>query len=299
MVLTANGMRVALLTEDRFTSREVGLTHVPPHYIDNILADDQLLIDALAARGCVAERVSWTGALDGFDLAVFRTTWDYFDRLEAFRDWLANEDVPLLNRRELIEWNLDKRYLRDLERAGVGILPTTYLERGETAVLEDAFAEHDEVVIKPLVSGAARDTHRIHRRDLARGQSILDGLLTRKAMMIQPFAKEILAEGEITLVVIDGRPAHAVRKRGKPGDFRVQDDHGGTVHAHTPTEQERAFAIQAVATCPHAPLYARVDLVRYEGTLRVMELEVIEPELFLRFAPSTAEALASAITASR
>jgi glutathione synthase/RimK-type ligase-like ATP-grasp enzyme len=115
-------------------------------------------------------------------------------------------------------------------------------------------------------------------------------------MLIQPFQRDVLEGGELSLIVIGGRCTHAVRKRARPGDFRVQDDHGGTVHPHPATPEEIAFAESAVACCPSPPAYARVDAVRdAAGQLRVMELELIEPELFFRFHEPAARALADAI----
>lgn len=115
-------------------------------------------------------------------------------------------------------------------------------------------------------------------------------------MLVQPFQRDVLDDDELSLVVIGGRCTHAVRKRARPGDFRVQDDHGGTVDAHQPTPHEIAFAESAVACCPSPAAYARVDAVRdAAGMLRVMELELIEPELFLRFHEPGARVLADEI----
>jgi glutathione synthase/RimK-type ligase-like ATP-grasp enzyme len=114
-------------------------------------------------------------------------------------------------------------------------------------------------------------------------------------MMVQRFEPAIVAEGELSLIVIDGATTHAIRKTARAGDFRVQDDHGGTVHAHAPSAEERAFAEAAVAACPSLPLYARVDFVRDGGGFRLMELELVEPELFFRFHPPAADTLARAL----
>jgi glutathione synthase/RimK-type ligase-like ATP-grasp enzyme len=115
-------------------------------------------------------------------------------------------------------------------------------------------------------------------------------------MLLQPFVDDVLVGGELSAVVIDGVLTHAVRKRAKEGDFRVQDDFGGTVERAEPTSDERVAAERAVAACHPAPLYARVDLVRGpQGEQWVSELELLEPELFLRFCPGAAERLGAAL----
>ena len=147
-----------------------------------------------------------------------------------------------------------------------------------------------------MVSGAARLTYRVSLATLAVHEAIFARCLAAEAMMVQAFQPAILAEGELSLIVIEGRATHAIRKTAASGDFRVQDDHGGKVHAHRPTGEEAAFAEAAVAAVPNLPLYARVDFVRdCEGGLRLMELELIEPELFFRFHPPAAERLADAL----
>jgi glutathione synthase/RimK-type ligase-like ATP-grasp enzyme len=152
------------------------------------------------------------------------------------------------------------------------------------------------VILKPAVSGAARHTYRLSDANIDAHEAVLRELLRKEAMILQPFLSSVLSQGEISLVVIGGRCTHAVRKVAKAGDFRVQDDHGGTVQAHTPTVDEIEFAEQAVTACSQAPLYARVDVVRDEsGALSLMELELVEPELFFRFHPPAADLLAAAI----
>jgi glutathione synthase/RimK-type ligase-like ATP-grasp enzyme len=151
-------------------------------------------------------------------------------------------------------------------------------------------------VIKPAVSGAARHTYRIDARTAAAHESIFAELLEREAMLVQPFLPSIVVDGEITLVVIDGHVTHGLRKRAKPGDFRVQDDHGGTVHPHQPSAEEVELAERAIAACDPSPIYGRVDMVRDRSDrLAVMELELVEPELWFRLEPAAARRLAAAL----
>lgn len=294
---------VALLTEARYQADEA-----PPGdwYFANVLRDDGLLRDALAARGLSSLRIDW--ARPGVDwsrfrCAVFRTTWDYFDRYAEFLAWLdrVEPQTTLLNPAETVRWNADKRYLGDLTAAGLPVVPTRFVGRGDRVSLADLFAETGwpEAVLKPCVSGAARHTYRL-RRDEAEGmEAAFRRLAAEEAMMLQPFQHEIAASGETSLVVVGGRFTHAVRKAVRPGDFRVQDDHGGTVHAHEPGGEEVELAERAVAACRRRPAYARVDVVRgNDGGLALMELELIEPELWLRRHPPAAEALAVQVAGS-
>jgi glutathione synthase/RimK-type ligase-like ATP-grasp enzyme len=157
-----------------------------------------------------------------------------------------------------------------------------------------------DAVLKPAVSGAARHTYRVDPSTAAAHEPVLAARLRKEAMLLQPFQREVIERGEITVVVIDGHCTHAARKVAKPGDFRVQDDHGGTVHPHVATPEQIALAERAMAACEQPPLYGRVDMIRdNDGHLAVMELELVEPELWFRLAPIAAERLAAAIARLR
>ncbi|MCH9685252.1 MAG: hypothetical protein K0V04_27700 [Deltaproteobacteria bacterium] len=289
---------VALLTQQGYEDP------TPGHwYVDNILEEDRHVGAALAERGIEAERVAWSRPdvdWSRYDAAVFRTTWDYFDRFEEFSTWLdrVHTQTLLLNEPALIRWNADKHYLADLERAGIHTVPTVFVPRGTTSTLAQLLETHgfDAAVLKPVVSGAARHTYRVDRSSAAEHEAQLAELLTAEAMMLQPFQRYIVERGEITVVVIDGKTTHALRKVAKAGDFRVQDDHGGTIEAHDPTVEEVEFAERAMAACKPHPLYGRVDMIRdNDGALAVMEVELVEPELWFRRCPAAAERLADGL----
>jgi len=296
------GADVALLTERRYAADSAA---ADDWYLANILRDDDLLIGALARRGLSAVRVDWARDdvdWSAFRTAVFRTTWDYFDRFADFMAWLERVEplTRLCNSAAIVRWNLDKHYLRDLAARGVPVVPSLFLERGEPASLAGLLAETgwSEAVIKPCVSGAARHTYRVNRATAAAVQRVIDPLLACESFLLQPFVADVVTTGEDTLVAIAGRVTHGLRKRAKPGDFRVQDDHGGTVHHLEPSVEQVEFAERALAACDEVPAYGRVDLVRLDdGSLAVMELELVEPELWLRLHPSAAEAMATAIAA--
>lgn len=291
---------IALLTDQRFVADRAP---ADDWYFANILRDDALLREGLGEHGLGAQRVDWadpTVDWSRFRAAVFRTTWDYFVRFEEFTAWLKRVErlTPLINAPETIWWNLDKHYLADLDRRGVAAVPSVYLERGDARTIDALLRETgwQEAVIKPCVSGAARNTYRVRSANAAEVEQALAPFRAVEAFMFQPFIADIVAGGEITLVVIDGMVTHGVRKVPKAGDFRVQDDHGGSWTEYVPSDEEIAFAERAVAACAPRPLYGRVDLVRGpDRSLQLMELELIEPELWLRTHPAAAQRMARAI----
>lgn len=293
---------VALLTDSRYTAAVA-----PPGdwYLGNILADDALLQEALAARGLSALRVDWARPdvdWSRFRTAVFRTTWDYFDRAARFAHWLDDMagQTRLCNAAATVRWNMDKHYLADLDRDGIPVVPTRFIPAGSGTVLADLVRESGwgEAVIKPCISGGARHTHRLDPGTAAAVATGLEPVMAAEDFMLQPFQPAILTTGEDSLMVIGGRFTHAVRKRARPGDYRVQDDHGGTVHERVPDAAQIELAERALATCSPRPAYGRVDMVvGADGRWLVMELELIEPELWLRCHPPAATALAAAIAA--
>lgn len=289
---------VAILTE---------AAYLPPPgeepWLCQIHLEEALVARALRAAGLGCARVAWDDpAADwsSFGALLFRTTWDYFNRFDQFSPWLDRvaAQARLFNSAATLRWNLDKHYLRDLAGRGVATVPTDYAERGSGADLAAVLDARgwSEAVFKPVVSGGARLTFRVQRGQLGALAERFAACVAAEGMMVQPFMETVLAQGELSLVVIDGQCTHAVRKVPRPGDFRVQDDHGGHVVAHEPSAEERRFAEEAIAACPETPLYARVDAVRdAAGRLCIMELELVEPELFLRFFTPAADRLAAGL----
>ena len=294
--------RIALVNDERW----IAPSERSP-YIQNILDEDAQLERAFRVAGASTERVAWSDPdFDGsaFDALLIRQTWDYFERYDEFMAWLDRIDgtVRVVNPIDVIRWNADKRYLVDLDEAGIASVPTRVVARGETAhSLADRMqdANWSEVVIKPAVSGAGRETYRVAERDAVEQEGLWQRLVASEDMLIQPFVPAILDSGEVSLVVVAGEATHAVRKIAAPGEFRVQDDHGGTVHPYEPSDGERAIAERAIGAATERTgaeiAYARVDLVESSGGPQVMELELIEPELFFRNHPPAADALARAV----
>ncbi|HET8814215.1 MAG TPA: hypothetical protein VFM51_04595 [Solirubrobacterales bacterium] len=267
------------------------------------MPDDRSLLAALEARGVEAVPAIWDAAgvkWERFGGCLIRSTWDYHEKHDVFLAWAraVSQVTPLWNPCELIAWNSAKGYLRELAAAGVPTIPTRWLERGGEHLLEAVLAEEgwDEAVLKPAIDLGARNLRRVWVRDAA-GQAALEELLESQDVMVQPFLPTVEVEGELSLVYIGGRFSHAVRKQPKDGDFRVQPSWGGTIHPAEPSTAEIAIGDLALAQLPTEPLYARVDLVRGPaGESLLIELELIEPLLFLDQHPPAVQALADGVT---
>lgn len=253
----------------------------------------QALIDA----GADVEPLSWTaaGELAGFDLVLPLVAWGYhlrYDQWLAFLDRVEAAGVPMLNPPALLRWSGDKAYLAELADSGVPTVPTLAVESCCDADLEEARRRFrsEWLVVKPPISASASGTHRLGANDDLPADS------RGRPMIIQPLIEEIGRTGEFSLMLFDGQFSHAVVKRPAAGDFRVQPHLGGvTLPAKAPPGAER-LARQALAAAPARPTYARVDIVPDdEGVLRIMELELIEPALFLDHAPDGGAAFTQAI----
>ena len=269
-------------------------------YKHNVFYEDELVLKASQKLGLQVTRRAWDD--DTVDWSqtkciLFRSTWDYFDRFIEFSGWLnkVKTQTKLINSRELIHWNIDKHYLNDLSAKGVHIPDTIFIKKGDTRTLSEIHLDQkwNKTVLKPCVSGAGRHTYLLDIDNLVNHEDLYQTLISEEDMMIQVFQQNIMDQGEFSLMLFNGEFTHAVLKKAKPGDFRVQDDFGGTVHEYTPSLEEIKFAQNAVAQCPEIPIYARVDIF-YDNndTLALGELELIEPELWFRIMPSAAEVLA-------
>lgn len=269
--------------------------------------DDQALLPALAAAGIDAEIALWRGgaAWSRFDGVLLRSVWDYFECVPEFLAWLGSLEaggVPCWNEPSLVRWNLDKRYLRDLEAKGIATVPTLWIDSAPPtsvpAALERiAAAGWEEMVLKPTVSAGAWRTHRVRRDALPEASGLVAEVLASSGLMVQPFLPEIVSDGEHSLLFFDGELSHAALKRPKPGDFRVQWAHGGSQVAETvpPSLVREARAVLEAAPSPG--LYARVDGIVRDGRFLLVELEQIEPYLFLSQSSGAADRLARALLA--
>jgi hypothetical protein len=277
--------------------------------------DDRHLHAALRRRGIAFDLPVWDDpAVDWerYDGVLVRTTWDYQDKLPAFRAWIQRLGGAgrLQNPAPVLDWNVHKHYLRQLADHGVPIAPTVWLPRGGRADVQTLVAARGwrEAFLKPCVGATARETLRFAADGpgWAQAQAHVDRLLPTEDLMLQPFLGQVLQRGEWSAIFVDGRIEHCVRKIPVPGDYRVQDDFGARDEPYAPTALERAAAEhamwvvqQAGGPCPGAdgtPLvYGRTDFLwGDDGTCVLTELELVEPSLFFRHGPDTAERLADA-----
>lgn len=253
---------------------------------------------ALSPFGLVAEPVDWGGAgeIDA-DVVMPLLAWGYHleaERWFAALDALAASGVRTLNSVALLRWNTAKTYLADLEDADVPVVPTIFADRATRKTVEEAreLLGGGELVIKPQISGGSHETIR-----LAPGAALENG--PTGPAMIQPFLPSVSGEGELSMLYFGGVFSHAVGKVARGGDFRVQPQFGSTIGPAAPSDEAMEVAAAVFAALDETPVYARVDLIRHlDGTLRVMELEAIEPDLFFEHDPQAGMRFAAAVKAA-
>ncbi|RPD49516.1 hypothetical protein DNI29_01570 [Hymenobacter sediminis] len=255
----------------------------------NVDDEDSLLTRYLREQGHTVEPRVWTNpAVDWlrYDVVVVKSPWDYFDRVGEFYQWLDRMEslgVKLLNPAATVRWNADKKYLLDMERAGVRIVPTHWLSRGQAVETESLFDAlgHDTLVVKPAVSGGAKNTFVLTRQESSVRQPQLQELLRDEDFLVQPFQPQIQEEGEWSLIYFGGEFSHCVLKTPKSGDFRVQHYLGGGIEPREAPAHLRRAADAIVREFAADCLYARVDGLDQNGEFLLMELELIEPFLYL------------------
>ena len=267
-----------------------------------IQPDDAHLAASLAALGIEPQVCVWNDpGVDWarHDAVLVRTIWDYFEHYDAFLAWLDRLEqagVPVINPVALMRWNSDKRYLLQLESLGVPTIPTRLASREALHGALAAFQGRD-VVVKPVVSGGAWRTVRGAVGDRAFEHAVSE--LPSGDYLLQPFVQAIVDDGEWSLLFFGGEFSHAIVKRPAAGDYRVQEQYGGRTHAVEPDAATLTAARHALATCAALGLgdaeYARVDGVVVGDRFLLMELELIEPSLFLAGRPAAAERLARTI----
>ena len=241
--------------------------------------DDRLLIPAFARRGVCAVPAVWDADINWsrFDRVVLRSCWDYHLRLSEFLTWLEQlerSDIPLSNSARLVRWNADKNYLRELHARGVRIPPTFWIEEHQECDVATILRKMGwaSAIAKPVVSASA---HGLQQIFVDRPTAI------RGPVIIQPFLTEVPNHGEWSLVFLGGEYSHSVLKRAAPGDFRVQWQYGGTATSAEPHPEVLRAATKIIGSLQQAD-YARVDGIVCGDDFVLMELELIEPVLFLK-----------------
>ena len=275
-------MKIALLISDNLLpDTENGRPD-----IFELVEEVEKLTPALAAHGMALTQVRWReieARAGEFDAILPLFVWDYFEGNEAaFLTAIAEAEqtTPVFNNFEMLKWNADKSYLDDLQRRGAAVIRTLSVEHVTQTNVERAFEdlEADTLVIKPRVGGGAwRQV--LHKK----GEPFPDeDSLPPEGALIQAFLPSVLEEGEYSFLYFGDRFSHAVRKTPKAGDYRIQSIYGGAEETYTPTQAERGHARAILDVLDETPLYARVDLLRgLDGTLKLIELECIEPYLYL------------------
>lgn len=241
--------------------------------------EDLLLLHFLQHKGLDIHREVWTDTSvnwQQYDLAILKSPWDYVDKITEFYDWLSLLEglgVRLLNPYATVRWNSDKHYLKEMIDLGYPVIPATFMEKGESF----DYTGTDKLIIKPCVSGGARHTFIVTQERIPE----INLLLQEEAFMVQPFMKEIQEEGEWSFLFFNGRFSHCLLKTPVDGDFRVQHQFGGRSLYQQPPANYLLTASSFVDRFAKGCLYARVDGVVKDDQFLLMELELIEPLLFL------------------
>ncbi|MBN8721286.1 MAG: hypothetical protein J0M03_00045 [Acidobacteria bacterium] len=273
--------------------------------LSGYVSDDNLAFEPLQNLGYQVDIVPWQQtAVDWkkYAAVIIRTTWDYQNHLETFLQVLKQieSQTLLANPFEIAKWNADKIYLNDLQEKGAKIVPTIWVNSGfSLSQLQQWFKqlESDEIVIKPRVSATAQNTFWLKRsKEDQEDIENLNKIFENRPFMVQPFMKAIVDEGEYSLFYFNGEYSHAILKTPKTQDFRVQEEHGGIIQAIKPTSDLLKAGEEVLKHISRKLLYARVDFVRTENNeFALMELELIEPSLYLRNCENAPHFFAKAI----
>jgi len=243
--------------------------------------EDSLLLDFLQQKGVDIHREVWTDTevnWEQYQLVILKSPWDYIDNITAFYSWLGKLErlgVRLLNPYDIVKWNSDKHYIREMMDAGLPVIPAIYIEKGTQPLWPVYFSNFntDKLIVKPCISGGSRNTFVVT-------PDKLPALVLEESFMVQPFMPEIL-EGEWSFLFFNGVFSHCLLKKPVSGEFRVQKQFGGSAEPQTPPADYLTTALSFVERYAKGCLYARVDGVIKEGRFLLMELELIEPLLFL------------------
>ena len=268
----------------------------------NLAADDLLFFEELQKQGTHPVPAIWNDRSVNwkeFDGVVIRSCWDYHHKPADFLNWLQQMETELVriwNPVPVLRGNMRKTYLKALQEKGFATVPTVFLERGSGTKISELLKKRNwtSAVVKPDISASSFRTRLVSQEHADAEEHYFEELLRDSGVMVQPFLEEVAELGEWSFIFIDGRFSHAALKRPKAGDFRVQDDFGGSQTLTTPSSSLLHAATRFAETIPKPWLYARIDGVQLNETFTLMELELIEPSLFLALEPPSAERFARA-----
>jgi glutathione synthase/RimK-type ligase-like ATP-grasp enzyme len=271
--------------------------------IGNFVADSDLSIAPMAELGWEVEMLPWRRDVDwnDYDLVYICTPWDYQHDVEAFLgvlEAIERSSARLVNSLDLVRWNLEKTYLRELEMRGADIVPSIFFDCFDAHRVAACFSAHNtaRIVVKPVV-GANSDHIFVLTEPLP--DDVVENLertYERRPFFVQPFIDSVQSEGEYSLFFFGGDYSHAILKRPRPGDFRTQEEHGADILSIDAPPALIATARSVLGVVSPQPAYVRADFVRDTGTrFRLMELELIEPSLYFRTDPGSASRFATAL----
>jgi len=272
------------------------------------IIDDEHAVGPLADIGWEVSTLSWRQTVvpwKDFDAVVIRSTWDYWNDVPAFLETLGriNRETRLANPLDLVHWNLAKTYMQDLEGKGVGIVPTLWPDTLHAESFPSFFDRLDcgELVVKPVVGANGQDAYRIPRGESADRLAAICKRFTSKNCMVQRYLPAVKTEGEYSLFFFAGEFSHAILKVPSAEEFRSQEEHGSDIQLVKAEDLLLRRAREVMATIEPAPLYARIDFVRDPivrndpGDFLLMEMELIEPSMYLRTDPQAPRRFARAI----
>jgi len=272
--------------------------------ISGFVSDAELSFAAMAERDWDVEMVPWQSDVDwnDYDLVYICTPWDYQNDVAGFLDVLAaieGSSAQLVNSLDLVRWNLEKTYLRDLELRGADIVPSRFFDRFDADRVAACFDVHGTgtIVVKPVI-GANADNIFVLKSPLpAAVTDELGRVFANRPFFVQPFVDSVQSEGEYSLFFFGGEYSHAILKKPKPGDFRTQEEHGADILSVEAPAALVETARRVLGVVNPQPVYVRADFVRDAGErFLLMELELIEPALYFRTDPDSAGRFASALT---
>lgn len=256
----------------------------------DFVIDDEHAIAPLADLGWKVSTVSWRQTKipwETFDAVIIRSTWDYWNDLPCFLEVLRQIDreTRLANSLKIVHWNLEKTYLLELKRKGVGVVPTICPAGVEPESFQ-AYANQlgsDEMVIKPVIGANGEDAYRVSPTETLQRRIKISGRFAGSPALVQPFMRRVLTEGEYSLFFFNGVFSHAILKTPAESEFRSQEERGAGIRPVVPEKGLLDCGQTAIDALPETPLYARADFIRNdENDFLVMELELIEPSMYLR-----------------
>ena len=257
--------------------------------LSNFQSYDNLIVQPLSKLGWECEFIPWDSISinwDDFDAVIIRSTWDYQQKEKLFFKTLQSIEAStatLYNSLDAVKWNINKRYLLELEKENISIIPTRLYDSFDFDIINQLFSFFNEnkLIIKPCVSANADDTFILEQNKLGSLKPVLENTFSQKDFLVQPFIKNIRIEGEYSLIYFGNRLSHVLLKTPKNGDFRVQEEHGGILKAiNKPESSLIDFGNKVMGTIPYQCLFSRVDVVRGSNNYLLMEVELIEPSLY-------------------